>query len=131
MSLDLNDAGSVDSAVASAAALDAYSSVVTSVAARLVPSVVSIRVEHDADGRGTRSGGGSAIVLTPDGFLLTSAHVTERSRHTTIVFATGEEVGAKVVGSDRHSDLAVVRCDASAAWRRELAASRVARRCHW
>jgi S1-C subfamily serine protease len=60
-----------------------------------------------------RAGGGSAIVLTPDGFLITSAHVVGSSRRTSVEFATGEQVRAELVGTDRHSDLAVVRCDAS------------------
>jgi S1-C subfamily serine protease len=57
------------------AALDAYSQSVISVARRLLPSVVSIRVEIDAGRDGRRGGGGSAIALTADGFLLASAHV--------------------------------------------------------
>jgi len=89
--------------------LDAYSAAVIRVAERLLPSVVSIQVETD-----DRGGGGSAIVLTPDGFLLTSAHVVRDARHVAVEFATGEDIPADVVGADRHSDLAVVRCDASA-----------------
>ena len=102
-----------DAARRDEAALDAYSSIVALVATRLMPSVVSVRVEHAADAHGAHGGGGSAIVLTSDGFLLTSAHVTERAQQTSIEFATGEVVRAEVVGSDRHSDLAVMRCAAS------------------
>src|SRR5437764_6917501 len=50
--------------------LDAYSSTVTRVAAELLGSVASLQLR---DGR--RAGGGSAVIVTPDGFLLTSAHV--------------------------------------------------------
>ena len=50
--------------------LDAYSRIVTSVAARLRPSVVALTVTGP---RG--SGAGSAVVFTADGFMLTSAHV--------------------------------------------------------
>src|SRR5436305_2007054 len=53
-------------------ALDAYSSVVTSVAERLVPSVANLQVQ-----RGRGGGGGSAFALTRDGFLVTSAHVVD------------------------------------------------------
>ena len=93
-------------------ALDAYSAAVINVASRLLPSVVSIRVETGAGREGRRGGSGSAISLTRDGFLLTSAHVVDGARTTTVEVATGEEVRAEVIGSDRHSDLAVVRCEA-------------------
>ena len=52
-------------------AFDAYSQAVMRVAERLSPSVASLRA---------RGGGGSAVAITPDGFLLTSAHVVQRSR---------------------------------------------------
>jgi len=54
-----------------AEALDAYSQVVTRVAQLLSPSVANVRL---------RRGAGSAVAITPDGFLLTSAHVVERAR---------------------------------------------------
>ena len=94
-------------------ALDAYSEAVINVARRLLPSVVSIRVEIDAGRDGRRGGGGSAIALTTDGFLLTSAHVVDGARSSTVEIATGEEVRTEVIGSDRHSDLAVLRCEAA------------------
>jgi S1-C subfamily serine protease len=94
-------------------ALDAYSAAVVNVASRLLPSVVSIRVELGPGRDGRHGGGGSAISLTPDGFLLTSAHVVNGARSSTVEVATGEEVRAEVIGFDRHSDLAVVRCEAN------------------
>jgi S1-C subfamily serine protease len=94
-------------------ALDAYSAAVVNVASRLLPSVVSIRVELGPGRDGRRGGSGSAISLTPDGFLLTSAHVVNGARSSTVEVATGEEVRAEVIGFDRHSDLAVVRCEAN------------------
>ena len=89
-------------------ALDAYSSAVITVAERLAPSVANLRVT-----RGRRAGGGSAVVITPDGFLLTSAHVIEGStRPGRASFVDGRELRFDVVGSDPHSDLAVLRADA-------------------
>ena len=55
-------------------ALDAYSRVVTSVAERLIPSIASLHVRQRVRGT-TADGAGSAVVITPDGFALTSAHV--------------------------------------------------------
>jgi S1-C subfamily serine protease len=89
-------------------ALDAYSNAVISVAERLAPSVANLRVS-----RGRRLGGGSAVVITPDGFLVTSAHVVEGStRGGRASFVDGRELSFSVVGSDPHSDLAVLRANA-------------------
>jgi len=89
-------------------ALDAYSNAVISVAERLAPSVANLRVS-----RGRRLGGGSAVVITPDGFLVTSAHVVDGStRGGRASFVDGRELAFTVVGSDPHSDLAVLRADA-------------------
>ncbi len=60
-------------------ALDAYSRAVMAVAERLAPSVASLRVMRRTRGGQVPAGAGSAVVLTPDGFLLTSAHVVGRS----------------------------------------------------
>ena len=91
-----------------AEALDAYSNAVISVAERLTPSVANLRVS-----RGRRAGGGSAVVITPDGFLLTSAHVVDGStRGGRASFVDGRELAFEVVGSDPHSDLAVLRAEA-------------------
>lgn len=85
-------------------ALDAYSSIVVSVAEAVLPSVASLRV------RGERGqGSGSASVITTDGFLLTSAHVIEGAERAEASFADGAEVTADVIGRDPLSDLAVLR----------------------
>jgi S1-C subfamily serine protease len=86
-----------------AAALDAYSRTVVGVAEALAPSVANLRV-----GRGA----GSAIVLSGDGFLLTSAHVVGRASRGQASFTDGRESPFHVVGADRLSDLAVLRTDA-------------------
>lgn len=87
-----------------ARALDAYSQVVTSVAAALQPSVLSVLVRTVAG-----SGGGSAVAVDADGLLVTSAHVVEGVRGGGVVAADGEEAPFEVVGRDRLSDLAVLR----------------------
>ena len=89
--------------------LDAYSRVVTTVAARLIPSVASLRIMVRVPGGRRPQGSGSGVVVTPDGFLLTSAHVVERAIDGVATFANGDEADFEVVGSDRLSDLAVVR----------------------
>jgi S1-C subfamily serine protease len=90
-------------------ALDAYSRVVTNVARELIPSVASLEIRRRMGGRVRRAGGGSAVSLTPDGFLVTSAHVVEHAEGGTATFADGLEVGFEVIGADPLSDLAVIR----------------------
>ena len=60
-------------------ALDAYSKAVISVAEQLAPSVASLKVSRRVRGGRRLDGGGSGVVITPDGFLLTSAHVVART----------------------------------------------------
>jgi S1-C subfamily serine protease len=95
------------------AALDAYSTVVTSVAERLLPSVASLRIARRVRGGRLPAGAGSAVAVTPDGFLLTSAHVVLGSAGGNASFADGRELEFQVVGTDPLSDLAVVRIGAS------------------
>ena len=93
-------------------ALDAYSRTVTSVAERLSKSVVNLRVLRTTRRGKYPAGAGSGIVLTPDGFLLTSAHVVARSsRDGRASFVDGRELQFSVVGSDPLSDLALLRVD--------------------
>ena len=95
-----------------AEALDAYSRAVVGVAGRLSPSVANLTVQ-----RGTRrgrvpAGAGSGVVLSRDGFILTSAHVVApRSASGRARFTDGRELRFEVVGRDPLSDLAIVRAD--------------------
>ena len=93
-------------------ALDAYSRVVTAVARDLAPSVANLRVTRRLRGGRTAMGGGSAVVITPDGFLVTSAHVVEGSRSGGASFVDGREMRFAVVGADPLSDIAVLRAGA-------------------
>jgi S1-C subfamily serine protease len=86
--------------------LDAYSTAVSTAAERLIPSVASLRVRSSS---GWGGGAGSAVAFTPDGFLLTSAHVVAGGPDGTASFVDGTEVSFEVVGRDPLSDLAVIR----------------------
>ena len=88
--------------------LDAYSRVVTEVARTLSPSVANLQVRRRVNGRRVR-GGGSGVAVTPDGYVLTSAHVVDGADGGTAAFVDGRELDFDVVGTDRLSDLAVLR----------------------
>jgi S1-C subfamily serine protease len=85
--------------------LDAYSSAVIRAVEMVGPAVVKIEV---------KSGGGSGVLFTPDGLILTNCHVVERSGDLSVVLPDGRTARADVVGQDADTDLAVVRIEASA-----------------
>jgi len=82
------------------ALLDAFSQAVIRVAERVSPSVAHVR-------RGRAAGSG--VVIAPDGYILTNAHVVDDARSAEIVFPDGATYRAPVIGTDPATDLAVVR----------------------
>jgi S1-C subfamily serine protease len=96
--------------------LDAYSQTVSGVVERAGPSVAAVRV-LDAH-RGHARGSGSGFLFTPDGYLLTNAHVAgagagaalPAQRHI-VRLSDGREFDALSVGDDPDTDLAVLRID--------------------
>ena len=84
--------------------LDAYSTAVSQAAARITPSVVNIEV--------SKRGGGSGFFFTPDGFILTNSHVVGNAASVEVTTPDGARHSATVVGSDPHTDLAIVRISA-------------------
>jgi S1-C subfamily serine protease len=89
-----------------AEALDAYSSIVTSVAAELTPRVAALRTRSR---RGESAG--SAVVLTEESHLITNAHVVGEADRGSVEFSDGTTAQFLVMGRDRLSDLAIIRAD--------------------
>ncbi len=54
---------------------------------------------------------GSGVIVSPEGYVLTNNHVVERGARFRVQLLDGREVGAKVVGTDPSSDLAVLKLD--------------------
>jgi serine protease Do len=56
---------------------------------------------------------GSGLIVTADGHILTNAHVVQDATDVTVKLTDRREFKAKVIGSDRRSDIAVLKIDAS------------------
>src|SRR5580700_4914923 len=100
----------IASTVTEVEALDAYSRAVVDVVEQVGPAVVSI-------GRRSRrgpAGVGSGVVFTPDGYVLTNAHVVAGSDTLEVSFTDGTTSAARVVGVDHATDVAVVRTTSAA-----------------
>ena len=99
MATQIQPGATADSDPASAL-LDAYSQAVIRVVERVTPAVAHVR-------RGR--GGGSGLVIAPDGYVLTNAHVVDGVSDVEVTFAEGATYRAPVVGTDAATDLALVR----------------------
>ncbi|MFG2847587.1 S1C family serine protease [Kitasatospora sp. NPDC048296] len=91
--------------------MDAYSRIVTSVAAAVTPRVAALQVPRRGRGGWFSTALGSAVVFTEDGFLLTNAHVVGHADAGTLAFADGTSSPFHTIGADPLSDLAVLRAD--------------------
>lgn len=77
----------------------------TEVAERAIPSIVAVQVSGGLLGES----GGSGVVYSTDGYILTNQHVVEASDAVVAVFADGGRWPAEVIGSDPLTDIAVIR----------------------
>lgn len=92
--------------------LDAYSQRLIAVAETVSGSVAAVTViGRGRDGGRRPAGSGSAVALSADGYLVTSAHVVAGGSSGTVQLADGREMGFTVQGRDPLSDLAVLRGD--------------------
>ncbi|MDP3275097.1 MAG: trypsin-like peptidase domain-containing protein [Deltaproteobacteria bacterium] len=112
----------------------ALGSAFTDVASRVLPSVVSLRVESEQEAPGFFGipgmfmgpggpetgeaatqivrGSGSGVILREDGVILTNYHVVERARRISVHLRDGRLFRGRVLGVDRSTDLALVKIDA-------------------
>jgi S1-C subfamily serine protease len=86
--------------------LDAYSQAVISVVEKAGPAVVGI-----SSGSGGRQGSGTGVLFTPDGYVLTNAHVARGQRRLTVTMTDAQTHTGSLVGQDEATDLAVVHVE--------------------
>jgi S1-C subfamily serine protease len=86
--------------------LDAYSRAVAGVVDAVGPAVVRV----ETGGRSGRRGGvGSGVIISPDGLVLTNSHVVQGNRELRLATADGLNIGARLLGEDADTDLALLR----------------------
>ncbi len=107
-----------------AEALDAYSRTVVEVVDRIGAAVVGVHVGRSRRGEIINAGGGSGVIVTPDGYLLTNQHVVQGAARVEITLIDGDSVEARVIAEDASTDLAVLRAHASSLPAADLAAMR-------
>lgn len=91
--------------------MDAYSQTVCGVVDTIGDAVVAINVPQ---GSGEGAGGaGSGVIISPDGFVLTNAHVVSDAPAVLLSLTDGRSLRAAVRGRDVATDLALLRVDAS------------------
>ncbi len=84
---------------------------------QVAPSVVSVRTVRSAPAESPiatnpSQGMGSGFIISVDGYVLTNAHVVNDATEVTVVLGDEREFKAKVVGSDRRTDVALLKIEA-------------------
>src|SRR5215471_13398480 len=97
---------------------DAYSRAVIDVVEKIGPAVIGVRSgRRSADPRGPAApgGSGSGVLITPDGYALTNDHVVAASSgEVHVALSDGRTLGARQVGRDPATDLALLQVEGSA-----------------
>jgi S1-C subfamily serine protease len=111
-----SDAGDASSSIAGATDervyFDAYSEAVSSVVETVGPAVVRVDT-RERTGKAGRGGVGSGVVISPDGLVLTNAHVVNGAREIRLSDTEGRTTDARLLGIDSDTDLALLRADAA------------------
>jgi serine protease Do len=82
--------------------------------ARVFPAVVFIKCvseNYDSGKKVTQESSGSGVLISPKGELLTNWHVIDKAVQVRCLLYDGQALDAKVVGSDKDTDLAVVQLE--------------------
>ncbi len=89
--------------------LDPYSEAVSRAFDRIGPAVAKVNA---LDAKGRLQGHGSAVLFTPDGYLMTNSHVVAGAKALTVSLTDGRDLDASKIGDDPETDLAVLRVTA-------------------
>ena len=87
---------------------------VVSIAELATKTIVQVQVGTlTEDGEFLSAGGGSGVVITNDGLIMTNHHVIDNSTEVRVIFEDGRMYEANIIGSDRLTDIGLVKIEAS------------------
>jgi serine protease Do len=81
---------------------------------KVFPAVVYIRVVSESTESGKRvlqESSGSGVIVSPEGHVLTNWHVVEKAQSVRCLLSDGRHTTAEILGSDKDTDLAVIRLE--------------------
>lgn len=93
--------------------MDSYSQLYVNAVREARQAVVKIDVQHSNSSKQKQAGHGSGFFFSSDGYLFTNAHVVNGGTKYTLTFTDGTQSPAQIIGIDAHSDIAVLKTDAS------------------
>lgn len=87
---------------------------VKQIAKKVRPSVVGVVANGSSDNlfAAASSSVGSGIIMSEDGYIITNNHVVENTNSVAVILDDGTEYGARVIGTDARTDLAVLKIEA-------------------
>ena len=74
------------------------------------PNGPNFQMPHQMPSRGV----GSGFIVSPDGYIVTNAHVVDGAKEVTVRLTDRREFTAKVIGADKRTDIALIKIDAKA-----------------
>jgi len=95
-----------------------FRAVVQDAKGKVFPAVVYIRCVRETNDSGRKESqqvSGSGVVISPDGEAITNWHVIDKAENVRVLLSDGRHFDAKVVGSDKDTDLALIKIDMSKA----------------
>ena len=94
--------------------LSSFENAIANIVDQSIPAIVSltVRKEERKDSKTIyKSGAGSGFIIRKDGYILTNEHVVAGAKSITVVLFDDSTHGAKVVGADKNTDIAVIKID--------------------
>lgn len=89
---------------------DELKNLIISVADSITPAVVHIEVVKKQDTQRYQSLG-SGLIIDPSGYILTNEHVVDKQVEVMVTLQTGREYRAELIGTDKLTDLALIKID--------------------
>lgn len=92
---------------------------------KVIPSVVGV-VQYQYSSSMEATGSGSGVIISSDGYIITNAHVVDKAEAVKVILNNQEEYEARIIGSDKQTDIAVLKIEASNLTAAELGDSNAA-----